>query len=189
MVRKILHCVYGRITFPLQLHYVFLTKGTPSSSCQLLLRLLHRENRELSDCTEIQFRPFCSSSGVTLNEKIGDQGMAAKGLGSPEFETGIAGHIPRDDIKLPQPQPGTPPAAHPDEVLRELGVLLDEYAPTWYTGELRHGVVTALRLPIDSLVELCALLEDYGPTWYTARQRGRALRALEALGLLETDAL
>ena len=111
--------------------------------------------------------------------------MTTKGIGSSEFETRVTGHIRPDNINLPQPQPGAPLAGHPHEVLRELGVLLEEYAPTWYAEDLRHQVVTALRLPIDVLVELCALLEDHAPTWYTDRQHARALRALEALGLLE----
>ena len=77
---------------------------------------------------------------------------------------------------------------HPTDVLAELSVLLEEYAPTWYSEKLRHRILAALRLPTDVLVEVCALLEDHAPTWYTDQQHGRALSTLQALGLLESEA-
>jgi hypothetical protein len=76
---------------------------------------------------------------------------------------------------------------HAADVLAELSVLLEEYAPSWYSEKLRHRILAALRLPIDVLVELCALLEDHAPTWYTEQQRGRALGTLKVLGLLEFE--
>lgn len=74
---------------------------------------------------------------------------------------------------------------NPTEVLGELCVLLEEYAPNWYSATQRKRVLAALRLPTDVLVELCALLEDYAPTWYSEERRNRALDALRGLGLLE----
>jgi hypothetical protein len=77
---------------------------------------------------------------------------------------------------------------HPADVLAELCVLLEEYAPTWYSKQLRCRVLKAIRLPTEVLVELCALLEDHAPTWYTKRQRRQALDVLQTLGLLEEEA-
>lgn len=71
------------------------------------------------------------------------------------------------------------------EVLGELCVLLEEYAPSWYSAKQRNRVLAALRLPTDVLVELCALLEDYAPSWYSEEKRNRALATLRGLGLLE----
>ena len=76
---------------------------------------------------------------------------------------------------------------HPSNVLSELTVLLEDYAPTWYSEELRGRILTAMRLPTDVLVEVCALLEDYAPSWYTDEPRKRALDTLQALGLLESE--
>jgi hypothetical protein len=81
------------------------------------------------------------------------------------------------------------PQMHPTDVLAELSVLLEEYAPTWYSERLRHRIVAALRLPTEVLVEVCALLEDHAPTWYADRQRLQALGTLRALGLLESEVL
>ena len=77
---------------------------------------------------------------------------------------------------------------HPTDALAELSVLLEEYAPTWYSERQRHRILAALRLPTDVLVEVCALLEDHAPIWYTDQQRGRTLGTLQALGLLESEA-
>jgi hypothetical protein len=77
---------------------------------------------------------------------------------------------------------------HPVDVLAELSVLLEQYAPAWYSEKLRHRILAALRLPTDVLVELCAVLEDHAPNWYTDEQRVRALGTLQTLGLLESEA-
>ena len=74
---------------------------------------------------------------------------------------------------------------NPIEVLSELCVLLDEYAPTWYTDEQRGRALAARRVPAEVLLELVALLEEYAPTWYKERQRDKTLAALHALGLLD----
>jgi len=76
---------------------------------------------------------------------------------------------------------------HPVDVLEEFRVLLEEYAPTWYTEKLRHRLLAAQRLPTDVLVEVCALLEDHAPAWYTEEQQARTLDSLQALGLLDFD--
>jgi len=98
-----------------------------------------------------------------------------------EFEPGFEQHAQRVD-------PHAPEQVHPADVLAELSVLLEEYAPVWYSEKLRHRILVALRLPIDVLVETCAILEDHAPTWYTEQQRGRALGTLQGLGLLESEA-
>lgn len=95
-----------------------------------------------------------------------------------EFEPGFEQRV----------DPHVPEQVHPVDVLAELSVLLEEYAPIWYSEKLRHRILAALRLPTDVLVETCALLEDHAPTWYTEQQRGRALGSLQALGLLESEA-
>ena len=74
---------------------------------------------------------------------------------------------------------------NPIEVLSELCVLLEEYAPTWYTDEQRGRALAARRVPAEVLLELVALLEEYAPTWYKERQRDKTLAALHALGLLD----
>jgi hypothetical protein len=71
------------------------------------------------------------------------------------------------------------------DVLTELSLLLEEYAPTWYTEEQRGRALAARRLPAEALLELVVLLEEYIPTWYTEKQRDRALAALQLLGLLD----
>jgi hypothetical protein len=102
-----------------------------------------------------------------------------------EFKSHVEQHARPVD---PSP-PGWPQTSqvHPTDVLAELSVLLEEYAPTWYSERLRHRILTALRLPTEVLVEACALLEDHAPTWYTDQQRGRALGTLQALGLLQSE--
>ncbi len=77
---------------------------------------------------------------------------------------------------------------HPADALAELCVLLEEYAPTWYSEQLHYRVLRAIRLPAEVLVELCALLEDHAPIWYTKCQRTRVLDVLQTLGLLEEEA-
>jgi hypothetical protein len=77
---------------------------------------------------------------------------------------------------------------HPADALAELCVLLEEYAPTWYSEQLHYRVLKAIRLQTEVLVELCALLEDHAPTWYTECQRTRVLEVLQRLGLLEEEA-
>src|SRR5436309_1452605 len=72
---------------------------------------------------------------------------------------------------------------HPADVLAELCVTLEEYAPTWYSEQLHYRVLKAIRLPTEVLMELCALLEDHAPTWYTKCQRTRVLDVLQTLGL------
>ena len=103
-----------------------------------------------------------------------------------EFKSGVEEHSRRADASAPQ---GWPDASqvHPTDVLAELSVLLEEYAPSWYSERQRHRILAALRLPTEVLVEVCALLEDHSPTWYTDRQRGRTLGTLQALGLLESE--
>jgi hypothetical protein len=72
---------------------------------------------------------------------------------------------------------------NPNEVLTELCVLLEEYAPSWYSEEQRERALAAReRLTSEVLLELFTLLEDYGPTWYAEEQRDRALAALRVLG-------
>jgi hypothetical protein len=87
----------------------------------------------------------------------------------------------------PKQQTATTLQMHPADVLAELCVLLEQYAPNWYSAELHYRVLKATRLPTEVLVELCALLEDYAPTWYTERQRTRGLDVLQTLGLLEEE--
>lgn len=91
--------------------------------------------------------------------------------------------------RMESPQ-GRPEAfqVHPADILADLSVLLEEYAPSWYSEKLRHRMLAALRLPTEVLVEVCALLEDHAPTWYNDQQRGRTLGTLQALGLLELEA-
>ena len=103
-----------------------------------------------------------------------------------EFEPRVEQPARRVNPSAPEGRPETP-QVHPADVLAELSVLLEEYAPTWYSDRLRHRILAALRLPTDVLVELCALLEDHAPTWYTEQQRGRALGTLQALRLLELE--
>ena len=76
---------------------------------------------------------------------------------------------------------------HPADVLAELGVLLEEYAPTWYSEQLHYRVLKAIRLQTEVLVELCALLEDHAPAWYTEPQRRRGLDVLQSLGVIEEE--
>ena len=76
-------------------------------------------------------------------------------------------------------------SVNPIEALTELCVLLDEYAPTWYTEEQRGRALAARRVPAEALLELVALLEEYAPTWYTEKQRDKTLAALQVLGLLD----
>jgi hypothetical protein len=110
--------------------------------------------------------------------------MASNGMSCPEFAPSIRKDVARSDIGLPACEPTTTLRDQPIEVLAELGVLLEEYAPLWYAEDLRHRILTALRVPTAVLVEVCALLEDHAPSWYTDRQRGRALGTLRALGIL-----
>jgi hypothetical protein len=118
----------------------------------------------------------------------GDEGMATNSMG---FEPGVVvvvvEHPRQGDLSMAERQLALTPEVHPSEVLAQLCVLLEEYAPTWYEQRLRHRVLTALRLPTDVLVELCALLEDHAPTWYSEKQHARGLGVLKALGLLEQD--
>jgi hypothetical protein len=78
---------------------------------------------------------------------------------------------------------------HPADVLMDLCVLLEQYAPTWYSEEQHHRVLKAIRLQTEVLVELCALLEDHAPAWYTEPQRRRGLDVLQSLGLIEEETL
>ena len=71
-----------------------------------------------------------------------------------------------------------PRAVHPEQVLTELCLLLEDYSPSWYTEKQRDRVLAARRLPTTVLWELVALLEDYGPSWYTQEEHDRALAAL-----------
>lgn len=73
----------------------------------------------------------------------------------------------------------------PTKALTELCLLLEDYAPTWYSEEQRGRALAARRLPAEALLELVVLLEEYAPTWYTEKQRDRALAALQVLGLLD----
>jgi hypothetical protein len=72
-------------------------------------------------------------------------------------------------------------STNPIKALAELCVLLEEYAPSWYSDEQRNRVVCVL-------VELCVTLEDRSPLWYTEEKRNRALAALRVLGLLSSGA-
>jgi hypothetical protein len=101
-----------------------------------------------------------------------------------EFERRVEQHARGINPSGSEGRPETS-QVHPTDALAELSVLLEKYAPTWYSEKLRHRILAALRLPTDVLVEVCALLEDHAPTWYTDQQRGRALSTLQALGLLE----
>src|SRR5437016_3578611 len=71
-----------------------------------------------------------------------------------------------------------------DSYMVGLHLLLEEYAPAWYTDEQRGRALAERQLPAGALLELVALLEEYAPTWYTEKQRDRALAALQVLGLL-----
>lgn len=76
-------------------------------------------------------------------------------------------------------------SVNPNEVLRELCVLLEEYAPSWYAEKQRNIALAAQRPPTQVLLELVDLLEDYSPIWYTEEQRSRAFAALRVLPVLE----
>lgn len=76
-------------------------------------------------------------------------------------------------------------SVNPRAVLTELCVLLDEYAPTWYTEKQRSWALAEGSLPREVLLELVALLEEYAPTWYSDQQREKAFAALRVLGLLD----
>jgi hypothetical protein len=101
-------------------------------------------------------------------------------------KSSVEQHARRVDASALEGWPDTS-QLHPTDVLAELSVLLEEYAPSWYSERQRHRILAALRLPTEVLVEVCALLEDHSPTWYTDRQRGRTLGTLQALGLLESE--
>ena len=103
-----------------------------------------------------------------------------------EFERGVEQDARWDDSQAREGRSENS-QVHPTDVLAELSVLLEEYAPTWYSEKLRHRILSALRLPTDVLVEVCALLEDNAPAWYTEQQQGRALGSLQALGLLDLN--
>lgn len=75
-------------------------------------------------------------------------------------------------------------SVNPEEVLTELYVLLQEYAPTWYAEKQRDSALDARRPRAQVLLELVTLLEEYAPTWYTEKQRGRAMDALRNLEVL-----
>ena len=107
---------------------------------------------------------------------------------SLEFEPKVEAHARPNPCAPEGRSEGTSPV-HPADVLAELSVLLEQYAPTWYSEKLRHRILAALRLPTEVLVELCALLEDHAPSWYTDAQHMRALRTLQDLGLIEQDVL
>ena len=115
--------------------------------------------------------------------KFVEDGISAINMGRSESELSVEEHI-QDTSRR---QPATTPGMHPADVLAQLCVLLDEYAPTWYSEKMRRRMLEAVRLPTEVLVEVCALLEDHAPIWYTERQRGRALGALQILGLLEEN--
>ena len=89
--------------------------------------------------------------------------------------------------KLSKPAGASLPlsSVNPQEVLRELYSLLEEYAPAWYAEKQRERAAAAQRPPAEVLVELVALFEEYAPAWYTEKQRERALTALRVLGLLD----
>jgi hypothetical protein len=103
-----------------------------------------------------------------------------------KFKSGVEQHARRVDPSASEGWPETS-QVHPTDVLAELSVLLEEYAPPWYSERQRNRILVALRLPTEVLVEVCALLEDHAPTWYTDRQRGQTLGTLQALGLLQSE--
>lgn len=76
-------------------------------------------------------------------------------------------------------------SVNPNEVLKELCTLLQEYSPTWYTENRHKRALAAERLPTRVLLELVSLLEAYAPSWYTKEQRDKAWEALRVLGLVE----
>lgn len=116
--------------------------------------------------------------------------MATNSTGYSEIESSVGKRAQHGTHRLALWRPATTPRDHqPAEVLADMAVLLEEYAPVWYVEDLRHRVLTAMRLPTDVLVEVCAVLEDHAPSWYTDQQRGRALATLQALGLLEPETL
>jgi hypothetical protein len=104
----------------------------------------------------------------------------------PEFERRVERVAPWVDARAREGRSEIS-RLHPADVLAELSVLLEEYAPTWYSEKLRHRILAAQRFPTEVLVEICALLEDHAPAWYTEEQQGRALGSLQALGLLDLD--
>ena len=114
--------------------------------------------------------------------------MATESTRCSEFDPRLGNHAQEDDHNLRVPQPTSTQVDQPIELLAELSVLLEQYAPVWYPEDLRHRVLKALRFPAEVLLDVCALLEDHAPSWYTDQQRGRALGMLEDLGLLERDA-
>src|SRR5437016_834708 len=54
-------------------------------------------------------------------------------------------------------------SVNPHEALTELCLLLEEYAPAWYTDEQRGRALAERQLPAGALLELVALLEEYAP--------------------------
>ena len=113
--------------------------------------------------------------------------LAGTGKNIVKLTPRVEQHARRVDLSAPEARAQTP-LVHPTDVLAELSVLLEEYAPTWYSERVRHRILAALRLPTEVLVEVCALLEDHAPTWYTDQERERALGTLQALGLLQLEA-
>jgi hypothetical protein len=110
-------------------------------------------------------------------------------MGTSEFQSNVQDSLPQDLQGNAKAQSATTPSVHAADVLTGLCVLLEQYAPVWYSEDLRHRVLKAMRLPTEVLVELCALLEDHAPTWYTEYQRERALGVLQTLGILESETL
>jgi hypothetical protein len=101
---------------------------------------------------------------------------------TPDWQTSVNLQKPSKtaDTSLPKR------SVDPTKALTELCLLLEEYAPTWYTEEQRARALAARRLPAEALLELVVLLEEYAPSWYTEKQRDRALAALQVLGLLDS---
>jgi hypothetical protein len=115
--------------------------------------------------------------------------VASKSAGCSEFEPSDGKDVQQNDLKLSGPETATGTEVQPIELLADLCILLEEFAPAWYPEYLRHRILKALQLPTEVLLEVCALLVDHSPTWYTDRQRARVLSTLETLGLLERDTL
>ena len=75
--------------------------------------------------------------------------------------------------------------------LKDLSVLLEAYAPSWYTRVHSERVESALRRqePLAPIFEeLYNLLKEYSPSWYPEKQQKDAESVIQRLKSLEVTA-
>jgi hypothetical protein len=71
------------------------------------------------------------------------------------------------------------------ETLAEVSVLLEDYAPIWYTEKQHDQVLAALKIPAEILADLRDLLEDYAPIWYSQGLHDRMSAVIRRFGISE----